>query len=37
MSSELRKPILIGERQRVPKFDNTNIGVSKIYLHVSEL
>jgi pimeloyl-ACP methyl ester carboxylesterase len=32
MSGELAEPILIGEHKRIPKFDNPNLEVLKVYL-----
>ncbi len=37
MSDELEKHILIGDHQRIPKFDNANVGVSKVDDHNQHL
>jgi hypothetical protein len=35
MSGELAERILIGEHKLVPKFDNANLEVSKVYYHLN--
>jgi predicted transposase/invertase (TIGR01784 family) len=37
MSGELAEPILIGEQKRIPKYDNANAEVSKVYDKLSIL